>query len=115
MVLGYPWFAATNPQIDWRQGLLPASVIVQTAGAASEVPATHTRVLGLKTATVTNQPILEDGEQLVIVNRKVTVTQQLAEKAQKKDTQTWDQIVPTQYHQYARVFSDEAARRFPPS
>jgi len=28
MVLRYPWFAAANPQIDWRQGLLPALVIV---------------------------------------------------------------------------------------
>ena len=109
MVLGYPWFATTNPQIDWKQGLLPASVVVRTAGAASGAPPMHARVLGLETTTIANQPILKDGEQLIIISRKTTVAQQLAEKAQKKDTWTWDQIVPTQYHQYERVFSDNAA------
>ena len=86
MVLGYPWFAATNPQIDWRQGLLPAAVIVRTAGVASRAPSMQVQVLGMKNITIANQRILEDKEQLIITSSKTTVAQQLVEKAQMKDT-----------------------------
>ena len=46
---------------------------------------------------------------------KTTVAQQLAEQAADKTVRTWDQIVPSQYHQHAKVFSETAAHRFPES
>ena len=46
---------------------------------------------------------------------KTTVAQQLAEQAADKTVRTWDQIVPSQYHQHAKVFSETAAHRFPDS
>ena len=30
LVLGYPWFVATNAHPDWTMGTLPASVIIRT-------------------------------------------------------------------------------------
>ena len=44
---------------------------------------------------------------------KTTVVQQLAEQATNKTVHTWDQIVPTHYHEHAKVFSEEVAHRFP--
>ena len=44
---------------------------------------------------------------------KTTVAQQLAEQAADKTIHSWDQIVPPQYHQHAKVFSEIAAHRFP--
>ena len=38
LVLGYPWFAATNIQPDWVKGTLPTSVNIRTKGAASGKP-----------------------------------------------------------------------------
>ena len=38
LVLGYPWFAATNAQPNWATGTLPASVTIRTKGAASGKP-----------------------------------------------------------------------------
>ena len=46
---------------------------------------------------------------------KTTVAQQLAEQATDKTTQTWDQIVPHQYHAHAKVLSEDAAQCFPES
>jgi RNase H-like domain found in reverse transcriptase/Reverse transcriptase (RNA-dependent DNA polymerase) len=45
---------------------------------------------------------------------KTTVVQQLTEKAQSKDKKkSWDEIVPREYHQFAKVFSEQASERFP--
>ena len=38
LVLGYPWFAATNAQPDWATGTLPVLVTIRTKGAASGKP-----------------------------------------------------------------------------
>jgi hypothetical protein len=66
-------------------------------------------------------PFLEEGDELYIrIVRapqfaKTTVAQQLVEQATDKTVRLWDQIVPPQYHQHTKVFSKEAAHRFPTS
>ena len=49
LVLGYPWFAATNAQPDWADGTLPVSVTVHTKGAASGKPMRSVQVAGMRT------------------------------------------------------------------
>ena len=44
LILGYPWFAATNAHPDWTTGTLPASVIVCTKGVASGKPKRSVKV-----------------------------------------------------------------------
>ena len=114
LVLGYPWFAATNAQPNWHEGTLPTSVTIRTTGAASGKPMPSLKVAG--TRTKLRQPaFLEDGDELHIrvirVDRlaKTTVAQQLAKQATDKTVCSWDQIVPPQYHQHATVFSETAA------
>ena len=46
---------------------------------------------------------------------KTTIVQQLAEHAANKMIQPWNQIIPSHYHKYAKVFSEDAAQRFPNS
>ena len=64
---------------------------------------------------------MEDGDELYVriitteCLAKTTVAQQLAEQAANKTVHSWDQIVPSQYHQHAKVFSETAAHRFPDS
>jgi hypothetical protein len=43
---------------------------------------------------------------------KITMATQLAVQA-KEDKKTWEQIVPKQYHQYGKVFQEDASERFP--
>jgi hypothetical protein len=58
---------------------------------------------------------MEDGDKLYvhIVKTehfaKTTVAQQLAEQATDKTVRPWDEIIPPQYHQHAKVFSETAA------
>src|ERR1700679_101624 len=63
LVLGYPWFAATNTHPDWTTGTLPVSVILRTKGVASGKPMRSVRVAGMRT-TVRNKPLLRPGEEL---------------------------------------------------
>ena len=120
LVLGYPWFAATNAQPNWATGTLPALVTICTKGAASGKPMHLVQVAGMRTM-IRNILLLTKGNELYIhllrTNRlaKTTVAQQLAEQAADKTIRSWDQIVPPQYHQHARVFSETAAHRFPDS
>jgi hypothetical protein len=64
---------------------------------------------------------MDDGDKLYVLIvkterlAKTTIAQQLAEQAADKTVRSWDQIVPSQYHQHAKVFSETAAHRFPNS
>ena len=44
---------------------------------------------------------------------RVVMSQVLAEKANKDKERTWQEIVPRKYHEYGKVFSEEASERFP--
>ena len=120
LVLGYPWFAVTNTHPNWMTGMLPASVIICTKGVASGKPMHSVQVAGMQTM-IQNQPFLNNGDKLYLRIMtidparfaKTTVVQQLAEQAANKTIQTWDQIVPPHYHDHAKVFSKDAAQRFP--
>ena len=120
LVLGYPWFAATNVQPNWTEGTLPTSVTIRTRGAASGKPMPLLKVVGART-NVRRPSFMKPGDELYIriikTERltKTTVAQQLAEQATDKTVRPWDQIVPSQYHQHAKVFSETAAHRFPDS
>ena len=49
LILGYPWFAATNAHPNWTTGTLPASVIIHTKGVASGKPMHSVQVAGMRT------------------------------------------------------------------
>ena len=116
LILGYPWFAATNAHPDWTTGTLPASVIIHTKGVASGKPMCSVQVAGMR-STIQNQPFLEAGEELYLCIMKIdpartaktTVAQQLAEQATDKTVRTWDQLVPPHYHEHTKIFSEMAA------
>ena len=85
IILGYPWFAAIQPKIDWARGWLD----------------------------ITHLPLFmmsEDSDDLHI-RLTQTLASKLAEATQRK---TVDPI-PTQYKQHTKVFSEKAAQRFPQS
>ena len=120
LVLGYPWFTATNAQPDWSTGTMPTSVTIRTKRAASGKPMCSVKVAETRTM-IRRPPFLEEGDELYIrvvhtsQLTKTMVAQQLAEQATDKTVRPWDQIVPPQYHQHAQVFSEEAAHHFPAS
>ena len=89
LVLGYPWFAATNAQPNWTDGTLPTSVTIRTKGAASGKPMPPQKVAKVRTK-IRRPPFMDDQDELYIrivkTERlaKTTVAQQLAEQAADK-------------------------------
>ncbi len=53
-------------------------------------------------------------EEPYITIRKTTTASKLAQKAMDHTKKTFEQMVPTPYHQHHKVFSEEASHRFPP-
>jgi len=97
LILGYPVFESTNPQIDWTNGFLKGNVILSAWDDWTQVPA-------------------EKGEEETWTYdqiAKTTVVQQLAEEAMEKTDKMWQELVPERYHRHGKVFSEKASERFP--
>lgn len=85
LILGYPFFKVVNPLIDWATGKTMGTVTLRT-------------------------PPLMPSE---ITLQKTMVVQQLTEQAADKKKQNWDELVPTQYHKFGKVFSEAESEQFP--
>jgi Reverse transcriptase (RNA-dependent DNA polymerase)/RNase H-like domain found in reverse transcriptase len=91
IILGYPFFEATNPQIDWPTGDIRKPISLSSHKESKQ----------------------EGIAQANNIARKVTVAQQLAKQATDKKERTWEEQVPTEYHKHGKVFSEQASERFP--
>ncbi len=87
IILGYPFFKGTNPNIDWVKGTIDRTV---------ELKGT-----------------IRDSSWIRTLLGKTTVAQQLAEAATKKKKKNWDKLVPKQYHDLEKVFSEITSKQFP--
>ena len=94
MLLGYPFLAANNPQVNWSEGTLRGHVAaylkpretISIAHDASFAPQYDRGVIG-----------------------RATKATELAIQAKNKEEKSWQEIVPVEYHHYGKVFSSEAA------
>jgi aspartyl protease len=94
IILGYPFFEAANPLIDWPTG----------------------RMRGMITTTEIQPPIKGPSSWIrwiTLMLKKTTVAQQLAEQASSKEEQSWEELVPKQYHKFGSIFSEVDSERFP--
>jgi len=92
LILGYPFFEAGNPNINWTDGTIDQNVTLSALEEWEELPENmlfHPRIA------------------------KVTMAQQLAEQAADQKVRTWQEIVPRRYHRHGKVFSEQASERFP--
>ena len=91
------------------EGTIKLNVVIHTPAAALVTATPPSHGAGLEIELPPDAPLLEPEEELFMHLGKVTFSQQIAEKAQNKQKCPWDQIVPTQYHHFHKVFSDQAA------
>jgi hypothetical protein len=92
MILGYPWFAAMQPQIDWAQGWLEYAhlpIVLRTNHEKTHVRAT-----------------------MAEASTRQTLASKLAEQATKLKPEV---TLPPEYQRFTKVFSKKASERFPPS
>jgi len=115
-ILGYPFFEASNPNVDWSGGRIEGfTTILSTNADTWRPPLKGTRRQDSTPAWVRCIPGWEEGDEIWLQTRvaKTTVAQQLAEAATDKRKRTWQEIVPERYHRHGKVFSEKASERFP--
>jgi hypothetical protein len=118
IILGYPWLAAFQPKIDWKQATLDKSMqplVIKTLGLKIDDEVARICTAWCKKAAALATP----GEE-VFIHRfdeakigKTSTAAELAVKAFPQEEKTWDQIVPVQYHKWKKIFSEEEAKWFP--
>ena len=87
LILGYPFFKARNPKINWADGVINQDIILSALEEWRELP----------DDTLFHPQII-----------KVTMAQQLAEQAANQRKQSWEEIVPRKYHHHGKVFLEQA-------
>ena len=120
MLLGMPFLAATNPDIDWTQGMFKGKVIAATTDAHRWIPDQDSKVRkAFKKPPVQYQHYRHfectDGPfQYVNIEpddyafiRRTTKATALA-AAHAKEEIPWQKQVPFEYHMYGKVFSNQA-------
>jgi hypothetical protein len=94
IILGYPFFEVANPMVNWPMGkvhglLTMAEIWLPAKGCPFWI------------------------RRIVTILKKTTIAQQLAEQAMSKKEQTWEELVPEQYHKFGSIFSEKDSKRFP--
>ena len=98
IVLGYPFLKMFNPDINWTKGNL-----------------TRTSMVSITPVRLWKHCQLVWKEDGIFCIRKTTFAQQWASKAKEGKTTLTDSDIPAPYLDHKAVFSEEEARRLPPS
>jgi len=99
-ILGYPWFAAIQPRINWKRGWIDhfqLPIIFQAPNAAKAWFIPHH----------INHPRTHQTDRYFIGRIVINPTEPPTSFELNK--------IPEQYQSYSRVFSKEASHEFPPS
>ena len=109
-ILRYPWLRTFNPQINWEEGkILGPEIRIETCSLGKQ----RKEVLGRVLTAARRDPAWENGNEVIVVAASAHMSQQWAIDANKRK-----QTIPTlpdRYQRHARLFSEDAAKRFPPS
>src|SRR6267142_1563742 len=105
-ILGYPWFAAVQPKIDWKRGWIDHTqlpIILKTPDAkkATFIPRTK------------NIPRSTHYDQFYIGRVTVFPINDMPHNVFEKSIQPPTPKIPLEYQRHSKVFSEEASQRLP--
>ena len=106
ILLGYPWLARYEPIFSWRHATIDEKalpVIIQTINPARQIDE------AAKQAII---KILEDTTTNPLFYIRNTQEMDLTIQAQQYTTKA---EIPSEYRQFAKLFSEEESYRYPPS
>ncbi|EEB94566.1 hypothetical protein MPER_06600, partial [Moniliophthora perniciosa FA553] len=117
VILGLPWLKKVNPDIDWKAGLMNIRVEEEKEEKNEvETEERYQRINGNRRQRRQwwKDGILENTTDELWVAAGVTYSTELAyEESKKKEKRTIEEIVPAEFHQYRKVFSEEESYRLP--
>ena len=105
MILGYPWFAAAQPRIDWAKGWIDYDqlpVILKTANADLFL----TKVVKKRKRPAREQLHIA---YVAFPEKRQTTASKLAEQHGKANLEP----LPKEYRRHTKVFGEKEAQRFP--
>lgn len=119
VILGLPWLRQVNPEINWAEGNLK----FETSGEGVEVPSSEDQKESPFQKVDANRRtrrhwlksnIISDIQDEVWCMAGFTMSTKLAAEAgEAKRNRTFAEIVPEEYWQYSKVFSEEESERLP--
>jgi len=124
VILGYPWLSTFEPQFLWKDTTVDMTILPMVIRS----PDWHTLILKptIRRVKTTIEPVIadtqigrtvtEEAKQRIvdILMEEVAINSISTDLAQQAEQYTTKIAVPEKYQQHARVFSEEAAQRFPP-
>jgi hypothetical protein len=111
VVLGLPWLRSANPKIDWAEGKMRVNSTTEGKGHPRVEPIAANRV---QRRRWWKTKVLDDPSERLWCAAGYTYSTELAEKADRgKRKRTFEEIVPSEYRRYAKVFSEVESERLP--
>ena len=105
IILGYPWFAASQPKIDWAKGWMDYAqlpVVLRTSNSR------NLKILPRNAPRTKEKNAIYVGY-VAFPSKEQTVASKLVEEYNKPNTDP----LPAEYKRHAHVFSEKESQRFP--
>jgi hypothetical protein len=124
LILGYPWFAAIQPNVDWARAWIDYDQLPVVLRTPNSHRAVFTKKMRgpvprridwrrCRTQKATQDRwfigrVMMEPHQIASVEKRQTLASKLAQEARKPEPTP----LPTPYQQHAHVFSEQEAQRF---
>jgi hypothetical protein len=109
VLLGYPWLATFEPRFNWRSAVIDERVLPIIISSINPRITRHQPTIATTLSEETKQSIIRQ------LDAECTIRGVATDLAIQAGEQQTDAELPKEYQDFARLFSDEAADRFPPS
>jgi hypothetical protein len=109
VLLGYPWLATFEPKFNWKSTVIDKHILPIIISSIN--PCINQNRPVIATA------LMDEAKQTIVrqLELECTIRGVATELAIQAGEQQTDMKLPLEYQEFARLFNDEAAGRFPPS
>jgi hypothetical protein len=108
ILLGYPWLATFKPKFNWRSAIIDEQVLPIIISSINPWVLQNQPTIAATLSKQTKQSIVRQ------LDTECTIRGVATNLAIQAGEQQTDTILPKEYQEFARLFNDKAADRFPP-
>jgi hypothetical protein len=108
ILLGYPWLATFEPKFNWRSAVIDERVLPIIISSINPWAFQTQPTIATALSEQTKQSIVQQ------LDAECTIRGVATDLAIQAGEQQTDATLPEEYQEFARLFNDKAADRFPP-